>query len=202
MEPFTTIVLAGGASSRMGRPKALLPFGAETLIERIVRRLAGGSSEIVVVGGPHVRLPPLPDPIRVVEDEIPLQGPVAGIIYGLAAARTELGFVCGCDHPFLEPAIGRILAERARDRDGAVVVSAGVPQPLLAVYRKRIAAIATTMLASGERRAARLVELARLVEVSDEDVLSVDPSGLSLIDIDTPEAYREALARLDPRASR
>ena len=202
MEPFTTIVLAGGASLRMGRPKALLPFGAETLIERVVRRLAGGSSEIVVVGGPHVRLPPLPDPIRVVEDEIPLQGPVAGILYGLAAARTELGFVCGCDHPFLEPAIGRLLAERTRDRDGAVVVSAGVPQPLLAVYRKRVATIATTMLASGERRAARLVELARLVEVSDEDVLAVDPSGLSLFDIDTPEAYREALARLDPRASR
>jgi molybdopterin-guanine dinucleotide biosynthesis protein A len=200
MEPFATIVLAGGASSRLGRPKALLPFGAETLIERVVRRLAAGSSEVVVVVGPHVRLPPLPDPVRVVEDEIPLQGPVAGIAYGLAAARTPLAFVCGCDHPFLEPEIARLLVERTCDRNGAVVVSAGVPQPLLAVYRKGVATIATAMLASGERRAARLVELARLVEVSEEDLLAIDPAGLSLFDVDTPQAYREALARLDPCA--
>src|SRR5205823_4648191 len=113
MEPLTAIVLAGGASSRMGRPKALLPFGAETLIERVVRRLAAGSSEVVVVSGPHLRLPPLPEEVRIVTDEVPLQGPVGGIRYGLAAARTELGFVCGCDHPFLEPAIGPLLAARA-----------------------------------------------------------------------------------------
>jgi molybdenum cofactor guanylyltransferase len=200
MEPFTTIVLAGGASSRMGQPKALLPFGPETLIERVVRRLAAGSSEIVVVSGPHVRLPPLPDEVRVVADEVPLQGPVAGIRYGLMAARTELGFVCGCDHPFVEPALGRLLAERTVDRDGAIVVSKGVPQPLLAVYRKRVATIAATMLASGERRAVRLGEHARLVQLSDEDLFAVDPSGLSLLDVDTPQAYHDALARLDPHA--
>jgi molybdopterin-guanine dinucleotide biosynthesis protein A len=200
MEPFTTIVLAGGASSRMGQPKALLPFGAETLIERVVRRLAAGSSEIVVVSGPHVRLPSLPDEVRVVADEVPLQGPVAGIRYGLMAARTELGFVCGCDHPFLEPAIGRLLAERTGDRDGAIVVSKGVLQPLLAVYRKRVATIAATMVASGERRAVRLAEHARLVQVLEEDLFAIDPSGLSLVDVDTPQAYRDALARLDPHA--
>jgi molybdenum cofactor guanylyltransferase len=198
MEPFTTIVLAGGASSRMGRPKALLPFGSETLIERVVRRLAAGSNEVVVVSGPHVRLPPLPDEVRVVVDQVPLQGPVAGIRYGLAAARTELGFVCGCDHPFLEPAIGRLLAERTGDGDGAIVVSKGVPQPLVAVYRKHVTTIAAAMLASGERRAARLVEHARLVEVSDEELFAADPSGLSLLDVDTPQAYDDALARLDP----
>jgi molybdopterin-guanine dinucleotide biosynthesis protein A len=200
MEPFTAIVLAGGASARMGRPKALLPFGTETLIERIVRRLAPCSSEVVVVRGPHVRLPRLPDEVRVVEDEVPLQGPVAGIRYGLAAAHTEFGFVCGCDHPFLEPAIARLLAERTGDGDGAIVVWKGVPQPLLAVYRKRVATIAATMLASGERRAVRLVEHARLVEVSDEELFAVDPSGLSLLDVDTPQSYHDALARLDPFA--
>src|SRR5437870_12517229 len=104
MEPFTAIVLAGGASARMGRPKALLPFGAETLIERVVRRLEPIAAEIVVVSGPHLVLPVLRH-ARIVEDETPLQGPVAGILYGLRAARTDLSFVCGCDHPFLEPAV-------------------------------------------------------------------------------------------------
>ena len=200
MEQFTTIVLAGGASSRMGRPKALLPFGSETLIERVVGRFAPCSSEVIVVRGPHVRLPSLPKEVRVVADEVPLHGPVAGIRYGLAAARTDLAFVCGCDHPFLEPAIARHHAERSTDRNGAIIVSRGVPQPLLAVYRKRVATIAATMLASGERRAVRLAEHARLVEVSDEELLAIDPSGLSLLDVDTPQAYQDALARLDPCA--
>ena len=137
---------------------------------------------------------------------MPATGPCRGISSSTTRTRSGSGGsrTCGPRTTTIsvEPAIGRILAERVRDRDGAVVVSAGVPQPLLAVYRKRVAAIATTMLASGERRAGRLVELARLVEVSEEDVLAVDPSGLSFFDIDTLEAYREALARLDPRASR
>ena len=58
-------------------------------------------------------------------------------------------------------------------------------------------AIAATMLASGERRAARLVEHARLVHVPAEELFAVDPSGLSLLDVDTPQAYRDALVRLD-----
>src|SRR5262249_3341663 len=176
----------------------LLPFGNETLIERVVRRLAPCSSEVVVVRGPHVRLPPLPDEIRVVADEVPLQGPVGGIRYGLAAARTEFAFVCGCDHPFLDPAIAPLLAEPAGNGDGAIVVCKGVPQPLLAVYRKRVATIAATMLACGERRAVRLVEHARLAEVSDDELFAVDPSGLSLLDVDTPQEYQDALARLEP----
>jgi len=194
MLPFTTIVLAGGASSRMGEPKALLRFGTETLIERVVDRLAPTANEIVVVSGPHVRLPSLGSRARVIEDSTPLQGPVAGIQYGLQAARNEWSFVCGCDHPFIAPAVARLLVERAGADSGAVAVCDGSPQPLLAAYRKSVAAIAAELLASGERRASRLVEAAGLVEITGDDVLAVDPSGLSLFDVDTPEAYRRALA--------
>lgn len=193
MEEFTTIVLAGGASFRMGRAKALLPFGGETLIERIVRRLQPVSREVVVVAAPHVPIPDLGAGVRVVEDETPLQGPLAGIFYGLQAARSEISFVCGCDHPFVAPAVARLLVDRAADRNGAVVLAEGVPQPLLGAYRKRVAAIAQSMLARGDRRASQLVETAALVEVAGRDLLAADPSGRSLLDIDTPQAYQKAL---------
>ena len=201
MEPFTAIVLAGGASARMGRPKALLPFGAETLIERVVRRLEAIASEVVVVSGPHLVLPALHN-ARVIEDEKPLQGPVAGILNGLRAARTDLGFVCGCDHPFVEPAVVRLLVERAAAARGAVAVFDGIPQPLVGVYRQSVAEIAASMLAAGERRAAALVRRAGLVEVPEEELRRADPSGRGFLDVDTPEAYNRALELVSLRVSR
>jgi len=192
MKPFTAVVLAGGASSRMGSAKAFLRFGKETLIERVVRRLQPTAAEIVVVSGPHLDLPPLSD-ARIVVDEVPSQGPVAGILYGTRAAENELVFVCGCDHPFLEQALITLLVRRVEDADGAVPVVAGVRQPLVAAYHRRIGSIAESLLRSGERRATALMERARLFEVTETEVAAVDPSGLSFLDVDTPEAYRRAL---------
>jgi molybdopterin-guanine dinucleotide biosynthesis protein A len=192
MKPFTAMVLAGGASSRMGSPKPLLRFGRETLIERVVRRLKPVSAEIVVVSGPHLDLPPLAD-ARVVVDDVPSQGPVAGIVYGTRVVENELLFVCGCDHPFLEPALVGLLVRHADGADGAVPVVAGVRQPLIAAYHRRIGSIADGLLASGERRAMALLQHARLREVTESELATADPTGLSFLDVDTPDAYRRAL---------
>ena len=192
VKAFTAVVLAGGASRRMGSAKALLRFGEETLVERVVGRLKSIASEVIVVSGPHLRLPPLPG-VRIVEDDVPLQGPLAGIVYGTRAAGNDIVFVCGCDHPFLEPALVALLAERAASADGAVPIVAGVPQPVFAAYHKRIEPIAAAMLASGERRAVALLEHVRLREVTDAEIAGADPSGRSFLDVDTPEAYRRGL---------
>jgi len=184
VRPFSTIVLAGGASSRMGSPKALLRFGEETLIERVARRLADVSAEVIVVVGPHVPLPALPGGVRAVQDDRPLQGPLAGIFYGLRAASTDLCFVCGCDHPFLTPAVAQLLVGRA-ERDGAVAVWDGREQPLVAAYRRGVAEIAGDLLAAGEHRPLALLERASLARVRARDLAAADPSGQSFFDIDT-----------------
>lgn len=180
----------------MGGPKALLPFGAETLIERVVRRMAAVSREVIVVSGPHLSLPVLPATVRVVEDEEPLQGPLAGILYGLRAATGELSFVCGCDHPLLAPAVAGLLVARAAGASGAAATWGGRVQPLVAAYRKRVTALAAELLAGGERRALALVERAALVAVPPEELRCADPTGASFFDVDTPQAYAEALRRL------
>ena len=46
------VVLCGGRSSRMGRPKAWLPFGDEVLLQRVVRRIAEAAWPIAVVAAP------------------------------------------------------------------------------------------------------------------------------------------------------
>jgi molybdopterin-guanine dinucleotide biosynthesis protein A len=84
----SAVVLAGGRSSRMGKPKALLRFGDAPLISDIVRALKADFDDIVVVAAPQQELPPLP--ARLTRDEVPFHGPVGGIYYGLQAATGEI----------------------------------------------------------------------------------------------------------------
>ncbi|MCA9117229.1 MAG: NTP transferase domain-containing protein, partial [Planctomycetaceae bacterium] len=51
------IVLCGGRSSRMGQPKHLLPFGDETMLQRVVRTLSAVVSPVVVVAARGQQLP-------------------------------------------------------------------------------------------------------------------------------------------------
>jgi molybdenum cofactor guanylyltransferase len=52
MTPFSAVILAGGRSSRMGMPKAALPFGDSTILERLIDSLTASFAEIVVVAAP------------------------------------------------------------------------------------------------------------------------------------------------------
>lgn len=197
-EPVTAIVLAGGASSRMGSPKALLPFGKETLLERVIRRISEISTDIVVVTGEHVALPALPEGVRVVVDEIPLQGPLAGILYGLRAAQTDLCFVCSCDLPFLGGRLARALLDLAGDFDAVVPRWGQHLQPMLAVYRRRLIPVFEELLAAGRLGPSSVLERANGRELASEEIERIEPGGASFFDIDTPEAYEEAL-RLEQR---
>lgn len=198
---LTTIVLAGGASVRMGAPKALLRFGAETAIERVLRRLRGCSVARIVVSGPHLALPPLDAEVRLVQDPEPLLGPLAGIRNGLRAACTDFAFVCGCDQPLIAPAVVECLAVAAAGGAGAAALWAGHPQPLVAVYRRDVAEIAERMLRDGNHRARQLVARAGLAVVDEETLRAVDPTGASFFDVDTPEAHAEALRRIAAETS-
>ena len=57
------IVLCGGRSTRMGTSKAMLPFGPETMLQRVVRLLGTVVSPIIVVAAPEQSLPKLPDEV-------------------------------------------------------------------------------------------------------------------------------------------
>lgn len=48
---ITGLILCGGASRRMGRPKALLEFQGETFLDRVIGALRAGCDEVVVVLG-------------------------------------------------------------------------------------------------------------------------------------------------------
>src|SRR5919106_2131401 len=100
------VVLAGGRSSRMGRPKAALEWHGSTLLHRttsLLARTVGGP--VLVVAAPGQDLPELPPRVEVIADPVEGLGPMQGLATGLAALheRAPVAFVCSTDLPFLHP---------------------------------------------------------------------------------------------------
>ena len=190
------IVLCGGKSTRMGSPKALLPFGPETMLQRVVRLLGSVVTPIVVVSARDQALPLLTGYVRIVRDDREGRGPLEGLRAGLTAlpASAEAAYVTSCDVPLLVPGFVRLMIELLADHDIAVMDIDGFPHPLSAVYRRRLLPHVDALLASDRLRPAYLFEAVRTRLVTPAEVASVDPDLLTLRNLNTPEDYRDALA--------
>ena len=186
------IVLAGGKSSRMGSSKALLPIDGEPLIVHIVRALRQLFDEIVIVGTAQVPLPALPE--KLICDEVPYQGPLAGLYYGLRAISGQWSFICSCDAPFLDLSLVAHLVSCVQGYDVVVPFWEERFQPLSAVYRRELIPVLKQQLTIGELRFARLYEKVPTRVVREEELRRFDPEGLSFFNLNRPEDYHRALA--------
>jgi len=189
----SAVILAGGKSSRMGRSKALLPFDGEPLIVHIVRALKSMFADAVVVAAREQDLPPLP--ATVVRDEVPYQGPVGGIYYGLRAAGGEFSFATSCDVAFINLPLISYLISHIVEYDVVVPYWQERFQPLHAVYRRSVLPLLKGQLERGELRPIFLYDKVRTRKVSEEEIRRFDPEGLSFLNMNTPADYQEALKR-------
>lgn len=199
------IVLAGGRSTRMGRPKAALEWHGSTLLHRvagIVARAVDGP--VAVVRAPGQELPSLPPGARVVEDAREGRGPLQGLAAGLAAVAedADLAYVSSTDVPLLHPAfVAAVLAAAEReDVDVALPVAQGFKHPLAAAYRTSLVEDVEDLIASDRMRPAFLFERCRVRELDESDLLRdarlsrADPELLSLQNVNDPAEYEDARA--------
>src|SRR5713101_7199783 len=148
------IVLCGGQSKRMGRPKAWLPFAGETMLARVVGLLRQAVDPIVVVAAPDQEVPLLPEDVTIVRDEEKGRGPLQGLAAGLTALRgqADAAYLSSCDVPFLRPAFVRRLIELLGDRAICVPRVGDYHHPLAAVYRIEVADAVHRLLAEDRLR--------------------------------------------------
>jgi molybdopterin-guanine dinucleotide biosynthesis protein A len=189
----TAIVLAGGKSSRMGTPKALLVFDGTPLIVRIVATLRPLFADVVVVTASGQDLPAMP--VTLVRDEVAYQGPVGGIYYGLQAAGQDVSFVTACDSAFLNPRLIAHLVSQAPEYDVVVPHWQGRFQPLHSVYRRTVLPLLGEQLARGELRPVFLFDKVRTRRVDEDEIRRFDPDGSSFFNMNTPGDYEAALTR-------
>lgn len=197
------IVLAGGKSTRMGTSKALLPFGPETMLQRVVRLLSKVVSPIVVVAAPAQELPALPPSVIITHDEREARGPLEGLRAGLKALpeSVEAAYVTSCDVPLLVQGFVIEMIDLANGFDVAVMEIDGFPHPLSAVYRRATLPQVEDLLAHDRLRPVFLYERVNTRRVAPSEI-TTDPNLQTLRNLNTREDYEQALvsAGLDTRA--
>ena len=189
------IVLCGGQSKRMGRPKAWLPFAGEIMLPRVVRLLGEAVRPVVVVAAPGQDVPPLPPEVAIVRDEEKGRGPLQGLAAGLQALRgqVEAAYLSSCDVPFLRPAFVRRLIDLLGDHAICVPQVGDYHHPLAAVYRLEVAEAVRRLLAADRLRPFFLFEAVPTRVVEAAELADVDPTFQTLRNLNTPEDYEAAL---------
>ena len=191
---LTAAVIAGGAGRRMGMDKRTIPVDGIPLLARAVAAVSQIATEVLVA---TTRTRPLPvelsADVRIVHDRVSHGGPLAGIEAALAEASHELVLIVAGDMPWLQQPLLRLLVERARaepQADAVAIQAARGLEPLLAVYRPAVRPALTGLVDRGERRVGRLLELVRVVAVSEDAWRRADPEGISLVNLNRPADIR------------
>jgi molybdenum cofactor guanylyltransferase len=163
------VILAGGRSSRMGRPKEWLEIDGEPLLVRVTRAAARACATVVVVARAGQELPALPPGIERIDDpahtegEGPLAAALAGL--GIVADRgAEIAFLGASDTPFVHEGHIEFVLERLElDRTLMAVVPESGPfedgtrimHPLGGAVRVAVARATAYALVQAGRRAIR-----------------------------------------------
>ncbi|OBI22778.1 molybdenum cofactor guanylyltransferase [Mycobacterium sp. E2462] len=190
------VVLAGGASRRMGRDKACLPLPAPfagsqagTMVERVVEILSQRCDPVFVMAAQGQPLPELN--ARVLRDELRGLGPLPATGRALRAAAdagAQLAFVCAVDMPFLVAELIDDLTRRALETGADVVLPwDGQDHYLAAVYRTNLSDRVDALVAAGERK------MRALADASDTQRI-VTAESRALTNVNT-EAELRALAQ-------
>lgn len=165
--------MAGGAGRRFGRPKAILVWEGQTLVERAVAALAPLCGRVVVVGRPEVPLP-----VPSIDDRPGPDCPLNALATGLATVDADEVLVLACDLPAAGPVLARLVVAPS-----VAVDPSGRHQPLCARY-PRVAALAAAdrLLASNDLRLMALTDVlsAALVPATTAELHNVNlPADLA-----------------------
>jgi len=190
---IVAVVLSAGESSRMGRPKALLPIDGQTFIERIVAVLKqSGIERIIVVLGfnaEEMRREIEHLPVEILINQAYQQGQLSSLQVALRRLDSEKDcdaiLVHLVDHPYLSAAVVNRMIDRYRESKNCIVI----PK-----YRgKRGHPVLFDRSLFAELLAAPLDQGAKAVVNAHRDqTLEIDTEDIGVtLDIDTPELYRQ-----------
>ncbi len=185
------LLLAAGSSSRMGKPKMLLPYNDKTFLQHIVDEIKELNSVqlLVVTGSCHSLLQPIlaSKKIPLIENKKWEEGMGSSIRAGIEYIQsnyknTEAVLILVCDQPFISSSLLNDLIETANQKGKGIIASAysdTLGTPVL-FNRKYFGQLLTLSGQSGAKR---------IIQQFDDDVASVEfPAGAT--DIDTPEDYK------------
>lgn len=160
-------VLCGGASTRMGRDKALVPIDGQAMAVRVAGALrAAGCDPVVAIGGDAVALGALG--LAVVPDGWPGEGPLGGVVTALSShPGADAVAVVACDTPWMTPDSIELLVDALAGTpaaDAAIAVTDRI-EPLCVVWRRSALPAMRAAFLAGERRVHAALASLHVVDV-------------------------------------
>jgi molybdopterin-guanine dinucleotide biosynthesis protein A len=187
---MTGVILAGGASHRMGTDKSFLDLGGTPVIGHVIEILTAVFSRVLIITNDPDKYARFGLPTR--PDIIPGLGVLGGIHAALSHIADDAAFVAASDMPFIKPAVVDYLIGAFQDTDAVVPYLAGEYEPLLAVYSRRCLGAVERTIADRKRRAVDLLPSVRLKVIREDELAAIDPDLISIFNINTPEDYERA----------
>ncbi len=204
--PAIGYVLAGGASSRFGKDKALVELGGKAVLERTLELLTESGVHEAIVVGPRAKYARFG--ARCVKDRWPGEGPLGGIITALdKTVLNKFGYrwslILSCDMPFLTPEWLRFLIARALQSGAEVVIpkSARGWEPLCACWRVSAVETILPLFHAGTRKVTEALNALHVEVLYEKDWKRFDSSGRLFWNMNTMEDYEEARRLFAPENS-
>lgn len=177
------VVLAGGASRRMGTDKAMLTINGRPMIQQIIDQIQPSFRKVYVSAGKKDLYGFTG--CEVIQDATPGEGPLAALASVLERSEYDLNFMTPCDVPDTDQHLVAALMRGIGDADAAVPLSPdGRREPLFAVYRKSALPAIRAAIARGEKR---IISFYDSVQVKD---VFTDSTGW-ISNLNTSEDYRK-----------
>jgi len=193
---ITSIILAGGRSSRLGREKLAEVIAGKSLIERAISRLSSLSQEILIVISQKQARSSLPSytypEAKTVVDLYPETGSLIGIYTGLVHSSNFLNLVVACDMPFLNLELLRYMVKMAPGFDVVIPRIGDQMEPLHAVYSKNCMKPMEDLIKQGNLKIRDFFDSVKVRYVEEEELGRFDPERLSFFNINTEADLKRA----------
>lgn len=182
---FSSIILAGGESSRIGENKALLSVMEEPLIKIVKERLEEISNKIYIV-----TLNPedysFLENVEFVKDVYPEKKSILEAMYsGLKASTEEYNFICSCDLPYLNTNLVNYLYSLTTNFDAVVPIFNNDTKTLHAFYSKKCLEPMEKVLEKGNKKVSRIFRDLNIKYVPENALIEEDDKLLSFFSVKT-----------------
>jgi molybdopterin-guanine dinucleotide biosynthesis protein A len=190
----SSIILAGGKSTRLGHDKILETVGNTSLLEQVISRIEQISKEIIIVTVKERTFSQVENhpKVKIVSDIFPGQGSLGGIYTGLVKSDSFYNVVIAADMPFVNTALLKYMISVCEGYDLVLPQVDGLAEPLHAVYSKNCIAPIESLLNKGIKVIIELVNLVKVRYIEPAEIDKLDPRHLSFFNINTKEDLENA----------
>lgn len=187
---LTTVIMAGGKSSRMGTDKSFVPLLGKPMVEHVLDSVAGlGQEQIIITNRPddyaYLNLPMYGD---IYLDK----GPLGGFHSALSHATTHYILVVACDMPWLNRPLLEYMISIRETADIIVPRWEKYPEPLHAIYSQRCLEPITANLEADILKLTAFFGKVSLNFLDQKTIAQFDPTGQSFNNVNTPEDLERA----------